>query len=606
MFSLRSKLILGFTALLAVTIIVGAIGVSVVNSYSQALTKILRENYDSIVYCEGMQRALAEYRAGAFDFAVRGRHSQNGSIEAAQRDFVAYLEKESGNITLPTEADSVKKVARIWAELQTVIADLSSTDQTDSARLVQFQLHTQLLFESLRATIQNISDLNLSNMVSVDGQAQSRAQEAKRITYALIVAGTLLALLLIIITGRSILQPLGMLTQSIREVQRGNLNLVVESKYRDEVGRLIEAFNDMAAELRVLKLGDQAKLARSQQSAQIVLDNLPDAVVVTAPDATVEMANAAARKLMGVVPGGSIYDTSQEWHRSLKSGHQPESADKDKHDRLIQVFVNGQEKFYLPRVLPIKDEAGLPVGLILAFLDVTRMRRITELENDLVATVSHELKTPLTSVRMALHMLTDERVGSLNDRQTELLLAAKDDSERLSSIINDLLDVARYRAGQTALELSPVMPAKLVSDASVLAASTFVKAGVALHVNIPDKVSDVLANESRIALVLSNMLSNALKHSVPGGEVLISILDQEDVVEFSVADKGTGIAADELPHVFDRFFRGKQETELSGAGLGLAIAKEIVEAHGGKIGVTSVLGQGATFTFTLRKATELA
>jgi hypothetical protein len=138
MFSLRSKLILGFTALLAVTIIVGAIGVSVVNSYSQALTKILRENYDSIVYCEGMQRALAEYRAGAFDIAVRGRHSQNGSIEAGSKRFCRLLEKESGNITLPTEADSVKKVARIWAELQTVIADLSSTDQTDSARLFSF------------------------------------------------------------------------------------------------------------------------------------------------------------------------------------------------------------------------------------------------------------------------------------------------------------------------------------------------------------------------------------------------------------------------------------------------------------------------------------
>jgi signal transduction histidine kinase len=374
----------------------------------------------------------------------------------------------------------------------------------------------------------------------------------------------------------------------------------LQPRFRDEVGQLMEAFNDMAAELRALKQGDQAKLARSQQSAQLVLDSLPDAVIVMAPDARVELANAAARRMVGVRPGGSIYDTSPEWHESLHmeaSSGAPEEKDQE---RVVQVFVDGKEKFFMPRVLPIRGAEGLPVGVIVVFLDVTRLRRVSELENDLVSTVSHELKTPLTSVRMALHMLHDERVGPLNDKQTELLTAAKDDAERLFSIINDLLDVARYKSGKTTLELTRVSAHKLLERATAAARTAFQHTGVALRLDASDDLPDVLVNEARIAHVFGNLLSNALKFSPPGADVVLSVQPSEKHLEISVADQGAGIPKDELQHVFDRFYRGKNETSTEGAGLGLAIAREIIEAHGGTIRATSEHGKGSVFSFTLR------
>lgn len=601
MLSLKSKLILGFSALLAVAIIVGAIGSSVVNSYGQALTRILRENYDSIVYCEGMKKALGDFRDEVQDVSLLRRDLDKFAFDAASQSFLKQLELERGNITLRGERDSVAKATELWANLQNEASLLIGGGLIDSARTDRYHDRFRPLLEQLQQTIQNISDMNLSNMIAVDGQAQRSAQEAKQITFVLIFVGILLALILIIITGRAILQPLKVLTQSIREVQTGNLNLVLQPRFRDEVGQLMEAFNDMAAELRALKQGDQAKLARSQRSAQLVLDSLPDAVIVMAPDATVELANAAARRMVGVRPGGSIYDTSPEWHRSLHVEASSHSDDKDA-ERVVQVFVEGKEKFFMPRVLPIQDGEGLPVGLIVVFLDVTRLRRVSELENDLVSTVSHELKTPLTSVRMALHMLQDERVGQLNDKQTELLTAAKDDAERLFSIVNDLLDVARYKAGKTRLELKPVSALKVLERAVATARPAYQQAGVGLTLNVPEELPDVQANETRIVHVFANLLSNALKFSQPGTDVALSVQLFDKYLEVSVADQGAGIPKEELLHVFDRFYRGRHEPASEGAGLGLAIAREIVEAHGGTIRATSEVGKGSVFSFTLRLA----
>ena len=602
MFSLKSKLILAFSALLAVAVIVGAIGLGVVSSYSEALTRILRENYDSIVYCEGMKSALDQFRDEVQDAALLGQTTDTLAIDSTRRRFLSELDRERGNITLPGEADSVRKLDQLWTQAQAEAAALITGTLSDSVRAELFRSGFALSVTEIKQTVQSISDMNLSNMIAVDGQAQHRAQEAKRITYVLILVGMLLALILIVITGRAILQPLKILTLSIREVQTGNLNLMLQPRFRDEVGILMEAFNDMAAELRILKQGDQAKLVRSQQSAQLVLDSLPDAVIVMAPDATVELANAAARRMIGVRPGGSIYDTSPEWHRSLHVDATSNAPDDTEAERVVQVFLEGKERFFMPRVLPIKDVEGLPVGIIIVFLDVTRLRRVSELESDLVSTVSHELKTPLTSVRMALHMLLDERVGLMNSKQTELLTTARDDAERLFSIVNDLLDVARYKSGKAALELKPVSAHKLIERAIAASRTAFQYAGVELKLELPEHLPDVLANESRIEHVFNNLLSNALKFSAPGTAITLSVQGTDKYLEILIADQGPGIPKEELPRVFDRFYRGKNEASSPGVGLGLAIAREIVEAHGGTIRAVSDIGKGSTFAFTLCKS----
>jgi NtrC-family two-component system sensor histidine kinase KinB len=227
------------------------------------------------------------------------------------------------------------------------------------------------------------------------------------------------------------------------------------------------------------------------------------------------------------------------------------------------------------------------------------------MKSGLLSVVSHELKTPLTSIRMASHLLLEERVGPLNNKQTELLMAARDDADRLQKIIEDLLDMGRLESGGVKLDLRPESPEKLVTDAVNPLESSFHDKGVHLEIDVPADAPMVLADAQRIEHVFTNLLTNALKFTNPGGRVRVFIEPEETVVRFVVEDTGIGIPQEHLGRVFERFFRVPRN-QPPGAGLGLAIAKEIVEVHGGSMAVRSTEGEGSRFSFALPCAEALS
>jgi signal transduction histidine kinase len=203
---------------------------------------------------------------------------------------------------------------------------------------------------------------------------------------------------------------------------------------------------------------------------------------------------------------------------------------------------------------------------------------------------------------MSLHLLLGDRLGPLNEKQTELLIAAREDTERLASIIEGLLDINRIGAGKALMDLKRTQPVKLMRDAIGQHEIEARERGVALISNIPDDLPNVLADPVRISVVFRNLLSNALRFTDPGGTVTASAEASPEEVTFSVSDTGVGIPLEHLSRVFEMFFRVPGQDATTGAGLGLAIVKEIVKAHGGEVGVESELGKGSRFWFTLQRA----
>jgi len=220
----------------------------------------------------------------------------------------------------------------------------------------------------------------------------------------------------------------------------------------------------------------------------------------------------------------------------------------------------------------------------------------------LISTVSHELKTPLTSIRLATHVLLSGKIGPLTPKQTEILAAARDDSDRLYRIIENLLDIGKIESGYSNVELTRVNAEQIVLQAIEEMRSAYVDRGVALAIDIPGDIPPVLGDSLRLRSVFTNLLSNSLKYTSPGGQVTISAQRDDPMVRFCVEDTGSGIPREYLPHIFEKFFRVPGQEQQRDSGLGLAIVKEIIEAHGGDIEVTSELGEGARFLFTLRAA----
>jgi signal transduction histidine kinase len=256
------------------------------------------------------------------------------------------------------------------------------------------------------------------------------------------------------------------------------------------------------------------------------------------------------------------------------------------------------DRYFLPRGAPVYETRRVVIGATVILQDVTRLRRFEELKNDLVATVAHEFRTPLTSLRMAVHLCTEQVAGPITDKQAELLHAAREDCDRLQAMVDDLLDLSRIESGRVELFPLPTAVSHLVHSALEAHKQEAAEAGLSLTVESALPEARVLADHERIGHVFSNMIVNAIHHTPKGGNVTLGAHALNGFMRFAVTDTGKGISQEYRDRIFEKFFR-VPDTEPRGTGLGLYIAREIVRSHGGDIGVESEPGKGSMFWFTV-------
>ena len=221
------------------------------------------------------------------------------------------------------------------------------------------------------------------------------------------------------------------------------------------------------------------------------------------------------------------------------------------------------------------------------------------MKGDLVATASHELKTPLTSVRLAVHLLLEESTGPLTSKQTELLLDARENSERLLAMINNLLDLARLEQGWKQLNVHPATCQSLLKGAADAIHVRAQDKKVSVIIEVPAGLPCVAVDKERMGHAFRNLLDNALTYTDAGGRITLSASVDGEAVVFSISDTGSGIAPEFVPRIFDKFFRVPGQSRGGGTGLGLAIVREIVVGHGGTISCESQPGMGTTFHIRL-------
>ena len=603
MLNLRGKLVLGFGGLLALMATVGLRSTSWISILSGSIDVILRENYDSVVACEQMKEALERMDSGAL-FALAGDPGRGRQLAAQHAPlFARALDAELHNITLPGEGPLAFHIRDLYAAYPPRLAQVLDPARPLEARRAVYFGSLLPLFQQIKQTAGQVQQMNQDNMVRANARSRALAARASREMLLLLVLGAGLAAGFVLFLSRAMLVPLSRLTASVRDVAQGNLDLVVPATSHDELGQLATAFNAMAGNLRELRRSNSARLLRAQQTSQLAIDSLPDAVAVFSPDFKVELANRTAVSILALRPGEPAPPRHADWlphllQETARSGSLPDRG----YEAARQVFHEGQERFYLPHAVAVNGGDGQLVGITLILSDITNLRRIDEMKSGLLSTVSHELRTPLSSLQMALHILLEERIGTLSPQQTELVVAARDDAERLRTILVNLLEIARYEAGSQELHREPATPRDLVEASVAPLRSAFADQGVSLSLAIAPAAPRVKVDLARAQLVLGNLLQNALQHTPAGGAVAVTAAPEQNAVRFTVADSGPGIPAELAGRVFERFFQ--VPGSRGGAGLGLAIAKEIVHAHGGAIGLQPPAGEagGATFWFTLPAA----
>jgi PAS domain S-box-containing protein len=607
--SLRHRIILTWIPLLVLLTGLGGTSMILLHQLGGRIKLILHENYDSVVAMERLKEAL-ERIDSSFQFALAGREDD------ARNQFEKYwplydksLETEQSNVTIHPEEDRL--VARL-TELTKKYRDQGKAFYARGARVpdrdADYFGPDGLLstFKEINGTADDIRLLNQKTMVRAGQRAEDTARTSL-IGFGIgLGAAALLAAVLSWWTSRSILRRLRAVTVSVRAIGAGNLDQVVPVPSRDELGELAEAFNVMARQLRHYRQTDYSRLLRAQRTSQATIDSFPDPVLVVDGEGQVEMANPAAQRLLGVAgkkpdqQAPVVWQPPEPLREPLREAVQNQRPYlPEEFDRAVTLRLDGQDRSLLPRVLPIRDPYGFTLGAAVLLEDVTRFRLLDQVKSDLVATASHELKTPLTSVRLALHLLLEEAVGPLTPKQAELLLDARDNAERLLAMVNNLLDLARLEQGREHLQLRPEPPRALLQAAAETVRPRAEDKGVAVAVDAPDDLSLVAVDDQRLGHALGNLLDNALTYTERGGRITLSAAAEGDRVILAVADTGVGIPPEHLPHVFERFFRIPGRSQGSGTGLGLAIVREIVTAQGGTITCTSQPGEGTVFRLSL-------
>jgi len=603
MLGLRQKLSFGFGGMLVILVIIGVQGVRHFSSLGASVDVILRENYRSVIACQQMKESLERMDSGLL-FILLGETTKGEALIAANTaSFRAALQVELDTITLPGEGERAAQIRDDFGRFESAIAGVVDPAGSMAARKEAYFGRAFPLFGRIKDGADEILQMNQRNMSEANDRARHSAASARKQMFALLLAGTVLAAAFLVLTGRWILRPIQRLTGSAEEIRHGNLDLVVAAGSRDEIGRLSEAFNAMAASLREFRRTDQARLVRIRKATQEAFNSLPDAVAVIDPEGKVEVATGSAVTVFGLKPGVRIsgppfVELAELVRAALKEGRTATPGNREE----IQMFVEGEERYFRPKAVPILNRERLANGAILFLSDVTQLRQQDEIKKGVIRMVSHQLRTPLTSIRMAIHLLLEEKVGTLTEKQAELLVTAKEDSDRLHGILSDLLDISRMGSGKAMLEFRTASPGTMAREAIEPFRRAAQDQGIELVAELEDGLPEVLVDATRIGHVFGNLISNALKYTPPGGRIAVGAGSEGGFVRFSVSDTGAGIPEEFLPGVFEPFFRVPGPGKETGAGLGLAIVKEIVEAHGGTVNAESRPGAGSTFTFTLRRA----
>jgi two-component system, NtrC family, sensor histidine kinase KinB len=592
---LRTRLYLGLLPILLTLIAVGLYGVVLFSQQAALIDRLVGENYRSTLAAQEMKQALAGMNTGLI-LASRNNYEMGVNFfEVNRAIFAKNLETQNDSLTA-LGGESLGRFLRTeFSELIGEGEAFLQRTRTESGGFIE-PPH-EVIFQ-LAEKIAELQRLNQEALVAAGFQAREQGIKSIQLLLVAMVAGLALSLIASYRLGRAIIEPIDSLKASTREIAAGNLDLKIQKAPRDEIGELVRDFADMTDKLRAYRQSTTHQVIRAQKTMEATLFTLPDPVFVLNDQREFEMINPAAERLLKGIDHREVFDEFLDTRVRPVLETQRSYTPQDFGEALA-LKADGVERFYLPRILLIQDERFRLFGAAVLLQDITRLRLADDLKTNLIATVSHELKTPLTGLRMAVHMLLEPKLGALNPDQQELVTTARSETERLLRILNDLLDLAKLESGAFRLTVRPMRVQDLIDEAIAELRDRLRQTDhrVRLAVACPD--DEALVDRDRIRHVFTNLIGNAMKYSPTGSEILVYARREGfGKIRFGVKDRGIGIAADHAPRIFDKCYRVPGSTQ-SGSGLGLAIVREIVVAHGGAIECSSDHGRGSDFNFTL-------
>lgn len=575
---IKAKLILGTGVLSALILLLAVLGTGYINILKKDTQNILVSNYNTVEYSRKMMLALDGIQLPG----------------SAIRQFEENLILQKANVTEAGEKEATQQLEEHYQLLKNNLSD------TLLPRLIR----------------EDISRVMLLNMEAIQRKTNVATDTADTATLWIATAGTLcfcIAFILLVNLPGNIANPIRELTESIRQIANKNYAQRVHFNKQNEFGDLAQSFNTMAEKLEEYHSSNLSKLLIEKKRIETLINNMHDPVVGLDENKRILFVNEAAVAACGVpavkLVGQKAQDVAvtNDLVRSLIQDLMAPGAGNHK-ERSLKIYADGKESYFEKNIItititPTGETQQQQIGHVILLKNITPYKELDFAKTNFIATVSHELKTPISSIKLGVQLLEKRETGSLNEDQQELLEGIKEDAGRLLKITGELLNLSQVETGNIQLNLQESSPYQILRYAM-----DAVKVQAELkHIQLDNQVAAQLplvkADEEKTAWVLINLLTNAIRYSPERAAIVIEVKQQENRLLFSVQDKGHGIDPVYKEKIFDRYFQ-VPGSNRSGTGLGLAICKEFIEAQGGTIDVVTEQGSGSRFYFLLPAIAE--
>lgn len=557
--SIKYKIRLGTAFLFLLLLLSGGFSIYFLLKLKNDSKIILQDNYVSLEYCHHMQRQLDSIQLGIANTTA----------------FNYYLQKEEANITEKGEQEAVENIRLSYGKL--IKGDSSAAN-----------------YSIIKSNIQSILTQNMIAIEKKNLQAEKTSENAS--TAILLIVGV--TLLVGITFGYNfpaiVVTPIKKLLDAIGEISRKNYSHKIHLDSTDEFGQLAQAFNNMTARLEEFESSNLNKLMFEKARAEAVINSLKDASIGIDKNDTVLFANQQALQLLSLKKENVVGQKASTL--SNKNDLFKFLITNDSNSP-FKIVVDGRENYYVKEVFDVAQEDN--ASKVIVVKNITSFKELDVAKTNFIATVSHELKTPLASSDFSIKLLEDNRIGKLSDEQKELVTQLKNDNQRMLRILSELLNMSQAEAGKIQLNIQEVNPTSIIHSSVEAVRNTAKEKSILIEQFASEHLPTLQADADKLGWVLNNFLTNAIKFSQTGSSIQIAVAKNAGSLSFSVSDNGPGIDKAFTGKIFERYYQIPGRSDKKGSGIGLAICKEFIEAMGGKIWVKSEAGKGSIFGFDL-------
>ncbi|MDQ8200188.1 ATP-binding protein [Pelagicoccus enzymogenes] len=585
---LRSKLYIGMFPVAGLLILVCLYSVYNHARLSEELDRMQVEQYGSISEVERillatsrLERAILLELEGETEIA---RNAYRRSMPAFER----WMERDK----LESESELTPLLRNLMSMGKAIFEGNRATSESMLQPLVE-----QIEDAGFRSISKNNSVIKSRNE-TLRGDSQSHFY----VVVTAIIASVFLMGFVAFQLSQRILKPIDALTEYADLIGHGRYDMAgYTPSSKDEILRLESAFVEMAGRIAEYQRQSDIQVARTRRRMEECFNNLPNPVVFLNSNRDLAYRNPAANELLEAVSWESalLPQLSSRIEKVFGTGEEIVETD---FDETISVKIGNETRFFLPIFVRVDSDAIEEIECGLVLQDITRLRLSDELKSDMVATVSHEIKTPVTSATMALHLVLEKSLGELTEDQEDMLQTATDDLARLRRMLDHFLEIARLERKSPRLDAVAETPLRIVSsviDAFSMAAQS---KDIQLVSHVEEGLPRVVVDLKAMEVGLSNYLSNAIKFSPAGSRVEAYACMMGSRIRFGVRDEGPGLSEDDLEIVFEKFYRSRRHRTIDGVGLGLSIVKDIAIAHEGTVGCLPLEPRGCDFFIELDPA----